>query len=203
MKHGSTWWTRPLPHYRTCCASVTTLHWTSTNDNWHTLCCIQQPHTQMTSQRDEPMMILSRSSPQKVSDELAVDAWSWTNKHEEAAARQKHDKLVKNLKNNQNVRTELDNGRAFGDTCHSHCEQTPHKNKPKMISSRHSATKECEMNSSLTSAVAQHTDQQTSQTNQKHQPKRWHWDVASDKNFCENNLHRKNLSIVNINGFKL
>ena len=32
--------------------------------------------------------------------------------------------------------------------------------------------------------VTQHTDQQTSQTIQKHQPKIWHWDVASDKTFA-------------------
>ena len=35
----STWWTRPLPHNSTYCASVTTLDWTSTNNNWQTLCC--------------------------------------------------------------------------------------------------------------------------------------------------------------------
>ena len=39
MKHGSTWWTRPLPQNSTYCASVTTLDCTSTNNNWQTLCC--------------------------------------------------------------------------------------------------------------------------------------------------------------------
>ena len=39
MKHGSTWWTRPLPQISTYCASVTTLDCTSTNNNWQTLCC--------------------------------------------------------------------------------------------------------------------------------------------------------------------
>ena len=95
------------------------------------------------------------------------------------------------MKNNQNARTELDNGRAFGDTCHSHCEQTPHRNIPKMIFSRHSATKVCPMNSSPTSPVTQHTDQQTNQTNQKHESKIWYWDMASGQDLCENNLHAR------------
>ena len=61
----------------------------------------------------------------------------------------------------------------------------------KRISSRHSATEVCRMNSSPTSPVTQHTDQQTSQTNQKHESKIWHWDMASGQDLCENNLHAR------------
>ena len=127
MKHGSIWWTRRLPHNSTCCASVTTLDWTNTNNNWQTLCC----------------------------------------------------------------------------TCHSHTEKSAQRDEPKIISSRHSATKECEMNSSPTSPVTQHTDQQTSQTNQKHESKIWHW----DKSFWSKTLREqppcKNLSTTTVSTLNL
>ena len=76
-------------------------------------------------------------------------------------------------------------------TCHSHTEKSAQREEPKIISSRHSATKECEMNSSPTSPVTQHTGQQTSQTNQKHESKIWHRDTASGQDLCENNLHAR------------
>ena len=47
------------------------------------------------------------------------------------------------------------------------------------------------MNSSPTSPVTQHTDQQTSQTNQKHESKIWYWDKTSGQNLCKNNLHAR------------
>ena len=74
---------------------------------------------------------------------------------------------------------------------HSHTEKTAQREEPKRISSRHSATEVCRMNSSPTSPVTQHTDQQTSQTNQKHESKIWHWDMASGQDLCENNLHAR------------
>ena len=112
MKHGSTWWTRPLPQISTYCASVTTLDWTDPNNNWQTLCCTCTP-------------------------------------------------TLRRLDKEKNT---------------------------KRISSRHSATEVCQMNSLPTSPVTQHTDQQTSQTNQKHESKIWHWDIASGQDLCENNL---------------
>ena len=56
---------------------------------------------------------------------------------------------------------------------HSHTEKTAQREEPKRISSRHSATEVCRMNSSPTSPVTQHTDQQTNQTNQKHWTKKY------------------------------
>ena len=74
---------------------------------------------------------------------------------------------------------------------HSHTEKSAQREEPKIISSRHSASEVCQMNSSPTSPVTQHTDQQTNQTNQKHESKIRYWDTASGQDLCENNLHAR------------
>ena len=138
---------------------------------------------------------------QQQSEIWLVEPWPlWTNKktsqrHDTSCNRppqsrqnESNDPLVLTAKNIFSLRSPCtstnNNWQTLCCTCHSHTEKTAQREEPKRISSRHSATEVCQMNSSPTSPVTQHTDQQTSQTNQKHHQKIWHWDVASDKTFA-------------------
>ena len=109
----------------------------------------------------------------------------WTNKktsqrHDTSCNRppqsrqnESNDPLVLTAKNMFSLRSPCrstnNNWQTLCCTCHSHTEKTAHREETKRISSRHSGTEVCQMNSSPTSPVMQHTDQQTSQTNQKHE----------------------------------
>ena len=131
----------------------------------------------------------------------------WTNKktsqrHDTSCNRppqsrqnESNDPLVLTAKNMFSLRSPCtstnNNWQTLCCICHSHTLKTAQREETKKISSRHSATKECQMNSSPTSPVTQHTDQRTSRTNQKHASKIWYWDIASGQDLCENNLHTR------------
>ena len=124
-----------------------------------------------------------------------VEPWPlWTNKktsqrHDTSCNRppqsrqnESNDPLVLTAKNMFSLRfpctSTNNNWQTLCCTCHSHTEKTAQREETKKISSRHSATY----------PVTQHTDQQTSQTNQKHESNIWYWDMASGPDLCENNL---------------
>ena len=82
------------------------------------------------------------------------------NRPPQSRQNESNDPLVLTAKNMFSLRSPCsstnNNWQTLCSTCHSHTEKTAQREEPKIISSRHSATKECEVNSSATSSDATH-----------------------------------------------